>query len=814
MKKLVINLTLAGVIGSFLVGCNQDSASSAQSTPTLSYDNVQSLQAEVLATEQTPSEQNMTSIPSISRVSVGHSVELAEIDTWWEVKQAEAKADDYLAKGKVNLFIALEQGKFGTYLGSQSKDLLMSGLSAGGMYLVGVLQQSIMKAIFPGYPGKSIEEIRFDTIMDKLGAIDDKLSEVKVIGQDTFSTLVSNNMDLQQNKYASILANIQNSQADVAVALSSVKRSSGSFGADFISGKFDFMTEVDGKMVTNESAVKLIMYLADQKNSRGQTVFTSIFSADNAGSLEQYAQELSNLSSANAYAVLVNKMINSNAPVENFNLLPNIMSALASKVYDNYSSAWTQTTNKKYEYSKTQYGVVHLHNQLSSYIAFDSLLQAMDIDVMKNLALIEKIQYMSLILYYIGGDKSITIPNIIKTALFIDDKNADDAEKNGAPNASDLRRKTFEDAAKMLSDSYERRASHVSQLLFDPKVTTYGKFMFKSVSPVGSGQVFSPSWDLIRGSGIYANESANVIHPVQPESNDSTVYYNTDKNGNRLKKSIIKLILDDDIYWDGSYLRTPELSSTKELLLNKPLMQKIGSICHTDTGGVYQLELVNDLLYCSIVTSNLGLINVGKMLDSRQAAYIDFLADNKWNSLLDKNGVTLGVKGNYFYTSDGKLRNKTSTTYSSTSDRWAAKYSSNNGPDVLYNYTNYSNANRLYLSMPDLNSALIGVEVSSNITHRAYFPIKTGYGLYFLVVNPSGVGTAVGVSTLQGDFNISKTKEISLHNNQHMSLFYNEAAKPGVMSFNKTKIDINSKFGRYFVFGYNPGSRIVEFVKK
>lgn len=808
MKKLIINLVLAGIVISTVSACNSGSGDSYnEKTP------VQAPQAEEPVIEQKSSEANvLISIPSISRVSVTHQLDIENIDTWWKGKQAEAKAGDNAAKAKTNLLAAVTQDKFGVYFKTQVSNLLMSGLNFGANYALGIVQNAIMKSIFPGYPGKSIEEIRFDRIMETLERIDTKLSEVRAIGQDTFSTLVSNNFDDKQNVYASIVANIKNEQANVASALDSVKSPSRSFGADYISGKFDFMTEVDGKMVTNESAVKLILYLADQKSNNGKTVFSDIFSEYNAAALEKYAQELSNLSSVDAYTAPVKAMknIRTSIDVNNLNLIPNLMSALSAKVYDNYNSAWTKTTEQVYSYDKTKYRVIHSNNQLMAYPAFDSLLQAMDVDIMKNLIVIEKMQYISLSLYYLGNDKTIAIPSFIKSNLFIDEINAEKAEAKGdTMDAALIRQALFERATQMLSDSYERRAKHVSELIFTPATQTYGKFMFNSVSPVGDDEVFSPSWDLIRGAGIYANESAGVIHPVKSESEDYTVYYNTyaDKDKTHSKKSIVELIRDDDIYWDGKYLKTPNLSSSKELLLDRPLMQKIGSICNPED-GVYKLQLTTNnlryynLLYCPVDTLNFSLLK-GLMQPARQDVLIDLVADNKWRDDFDKDGFTLGVKPGEFYTADGKLHVSDSVKYFSTTDKWDYSYKVSRDKFIL---TPYSSVRRLRIDMPGLNSAInASIKASSVLPHQAYFPINSKYGQYFVVAEPEVSTSTAGTAVLTGDFYMKNTKENLTPYGDHLDGNVVTYDNYPVIVFARNYSSMGgTKRSRHFVLGYNP----------
>lgn len=687
-----------------------------------------------------------------------------EINTWWEVVQAEKKADAYQKEVNGSMWKTFkEKGEInwsliGTRLGKVTSNLALNllGQIIGFSSIEDVFNKLIFDKLFPS--GQSQAEIFYQNIMNQLMLMDRKLDGMRIIGDETLQTIVNNQFNQGQRDIKSRYNTVDNDRADLVTYLNNFNISNSALGTLFDKGDIDFIESagISGKYQVNGELLKLTMFVFADEHKDYATVAERVFNKERITHLDTVVQELSalddSLLSSNNNIKHSNRLLATGADTL---LVPTVMQSMSDYIVNKHQLAFFSPAPTDTKLDKDRIfinGQINTfnknYNRLSAHVDYSRFLNGLSIQLLNRLVAAQRFQYISILFRYLGGDKNIYIPNKIDIALgnqeakiLKDESEARNLLKEDPKKAqeklnsiADARKELFIKAIESLNSYYAQRGANVHKLISTPTSNTYGKLMFDgTIASFSGGSIaFFPTWDFIRGRGIFAESGNYQIHAVQGNSDDENDYglpfYKLDGRPISISNLVNgALNMQPQIYWDGYYLKAAVLKDkfTDSLTNNLSIMQRIGDMCNTTTDSKYELRINSqNQLYCDSRFFKYDGLPLYDKFRTRNTAFID-LADYKQPQLMyfdtgsTSRGNVIGSNGAEYY---AQIQNDPDPD---TYDYKNMRYDS----EKWRTYTFASNVTTRSIKM-DMK-VLYASSRNSGI-HTFYLPIGTPFGEIFL----------------------------------------------------------------------------------
>ncbi len=690
-----------------------------------------------------------------------------EINTWWEVVQAEKKADAYqkevngsvwktfMEKGDINF--SLIGTKLGKVTGNLALNLL--GQVVGFSSIDDVFNKFIIGKLFPSGPSQA--EIFYQNIMNQLMTMDKKLDAMKIIGDETLQTIVSNQLNQGQRDIKSRYNTVDNDRSDLVTYLNSFTIGNSKLGTQFNKGEIDFIesAETQGKFHVNGELLKLTMFIFADEHKSFSSIAEQVFNEKRMTDLDTVVQELSALADHQLVdndkkASLSNGFSSNGADTL---LVPTVMKSISDYIVNKNQLAFLSPAPNDRKLDKDrifingQTNIFHKeYNRLSSHLEYAKFLNGLSIQLLTRLVDAQRFQYISILFRYLGGDKNIYIPNKINIALgtqeakiLKDESDAREMLKTDPDKAqekfnaiADARKELFINAIDLLNSYYAQRGANVNTLISTPN-SNYGKLVFDGYISNGSlRQAFLPTWDFLRGRGKFSESGSFPIHAIKSNSDDErdfgSPFYMMDGKPTSIRELVDgTLSMQPQFYWDGYYLKTTLLanSDSKTMYSNSSTMQRIGDMCNTNANGQYQLEQTYDgQLYCSVNSFKYDVLPLYDTFRTRNTAFIDIARFYDYIDLyINDNGATyrgnvIGSNGLEYYAQVKYDRDPDTYTYQ-------ARYCDWNG----CSYGTIAKGVKTNAIQLDMD-VLYANSKNSNI-HKFYLPIGTPFGRIFLRID-------------------------------------------------------------------------------
>ncbi len=726
------------------------------------------------------------------------------VDSWWKSVEQKDSEPARILKSR-NAFFANPQGQLPDgYSRPHAASLVLAGLASDGAFGGGHALDTIRAALFP--QGKAV-----DGLAAALAEIGRKRNAVKIVGSSTFDTLASEADHDKRGRLDAAISGINSVQSSIAELLSGISAPGDDLGAAFKAGKLDFVTAgEDGAPTVDASLLKVILYAADK------TLFSDVLDRTNMRALDSYARELSNLDDTVAFGAA--EPSEADGLTETIGPVPDLMQAIANKLVAERKAAFEFTGKKgdgnAYNYKDVKGAGFKLDgqvNRLPAYVEFDQALLPLHLRILSALADLERVQSLALALRYMGGDRTVAVPEKLTNSFKIREMEAEQLSKSGsdedAETAATMRQQLFTEASARFDKAFQRRAAAVRRLIFTPRSETYGKLVPVMVESDDKALAIA-DWDLLRAAGAFAAldksgkpKDSSSFHAQTTSGDDVTVTYLL--SDGKTAKSVKDLVDNGDLYWDGHYLKVPAVSWSGTIAqgfaTEDPKMQKITELCRTGQNGRRKLTLVSGLLYCADGTFDYTEIHHGSLSRARQRINVMLLSDDGWGEERRRGNIpptapyTLEDDGRFVYLQDGtKLSSEASVDSNTTRVQLWGFRGCGSWPSTKC----IANFNTVTLDLQALRSRMPG-------NGYTYMPLRSaGYGVAFVVLSPGTADSYFGLGVHKADFYFKSTSRETVESRREFFAWFKSAVFDAPFGYSKNSHDRNGEWARNFLIGF------------
>jgi hypothetical protein len=721
------------------------------------------------------------------------------VDSWWKSVEQKDGAQAQILKSRT-AFFATPQGQLpGGYVGTQAASLVLAGLPSGG----GSALDTIRTGLVP--QGKPV-----DGLAAKLAEILRQQDSVKIVGQSTFDTLTAGADGDKRSQLDAAITNINRIQSNIAELLTAISAPGDDLGAAFTAGKLDFITSgAGGAASVDSNLLKIVLYAADK------ALFSDVLDRTNMRSLDVSARELSNLNDTVAFGAA--EPSETDGLTETIGPVPALMLAVANKLVAEHKAAFEFTGQKgdgnAYNYKDLKAAGFKPDNQvnrLAAYLEFDQALLSLHLRALSALATIERTQSLALALRYIGGDRTIVVPEGLGNKFKIPELEAEQLSKSGstedAEAAAKMRQQMFIDASARLDKTFQRRAAALQRLIFSPRGETYGKLLSLMMESDDKALPVA-DWNLLRGTGTFAAvdkdgkpKDDQSFHAQPASGDDLAVTYRL--GDGKATKSVKDLVGNGDIYWDGHYLKVPAISwsgtTAQGFATDDPKMQKVTELCRAGQDGRRKLTLTAGLLYCADGSFDYTGVYDGSLSQARQHIHVKLMANDGWGEQRKRKNIpptapyTLLDEGRYVYLADGtRLSSGGEVGTETTSvEVWGFGRCDGWPTECLANFRT-------------ITIDLHAVRNRMSANGHAFIPLSSaGYGTAFMVMSPGTSDSYFGLGVHKADFYFKSTKRHALENNRGFYIWFESAISDAPFGYSTHSRDQNGDWIRNFLIGF------------